>query len=133
MAVSAAILHEELPQNKPRMFGRIPRYPKRMAKQVLLHTLKGLVFLHTNGVVHGDLQPGNILFSLQNIATIDTCELVQDDSSAVSVQRLDGKTDKWAPTKLYPSQPLHDRVGLGADLCVKVADLGGGELSSVRT
>jgi serine/threonine protein kinase len=81
MGITAASLVEELPENKPKMYGKVERYPKWMAKKILLHALRGLAFLHRNGVVHGDIQPGNILFSVQGIDNIKEGELVQDEST----------------------------------------------------
>jgi serine/threonine protein kinase len=34
-----------------------------MNEKIFLHTFRGLAFLHHNGVVHSDMQPGNQLFS----------------------------------------------------------------------
>ncbi|KAH9874832.1 hypothetical protein J1614_004319 [Plenodomus biglobosus] len=125
MGATAASLVEELPENKPKMYGKVERYPKWVAKKILLHTLRGLAFLHRNGVVHGDIQPGNLLFSVQGIDEIKEGELMQDESTtAIPLQRLDGKMDRWAPKNLYLKQSLHDRVKLTSELLVKLSDLG---------
>jgi serine/threonine protein kinase len=134
MGASVASLVEELPENKPKMYGKVERYPKWMAKKILLHALRGLAFLHRNGVVHGDIQPGNILFSIQGIDNIKEDELVQDESTtAIPVKRLDGKMDRWAPKTLYLQQSLHDRIELNAELLVKLSDLGSGDLISIQS
>ncbi|KAF2847505.1 kinase-like protein [Plenodomus tracheiphilus IPT5] len=125
MGATAASLVEELPENKPKMYGKVQRYPKWIAKKILLHALRGLAFLHRNGVVHGDIQPGNLLFSVEGIDNTKEEELVQDESTtAVPLQRLDGKTDRWAPNNLYLQQSLHDHVKLTPELLVKLSDLG---------
>jgi serine/threonine protein kinase len=134
MGASVASLVEELPENKPKVYGKVERYPKWMAKKILLHALRGLAFLHRNGVVHGDIQPGNILFSIQGIDNIKEDELVQDESTtAIPVKRLDGKMDRWAPKTLYLQQSLHDRIELNAELLVKLSDLGSGDLISIQS
>jgi serine/threonine protein kinase len=59
---STASVIDEIPSNKPKLLGRTSRCPKTVAKKILKHSLTGLAFLHENGVIHGDLQPGNLLF-----------------------------------------------------------------------
>lgn len=133
MGATAASLVEELPENKPKMYGKVERYPKRVAKKILLHALRGLAFLHRNGVVHGDIQPGNLLFSAQGIDDIEEAELVQDESTtAILLQRLDGKMDRWAPKNLYLQQSLHDRVKLTPKLVLKLSDLGSGNSNPIQ-
>ncbi|KAF2789710.1 kinase-like protein [Melanomma pulvis-pyrius CBS 109.77] len=126
MGATAASLVEELPENKPKMYGKRQRYPKWMAKKILLHALRGLAFLHQNGVVHGDVQPSNLLFSIEDIDSAKEDDLKQNEAATViSLHRIDGKADRWAPKHLYLKQPLYDRVQLGSELCVKLSDLGG--------
>lgn len=128
MGATAASLVEELPKNKPKMYGKRQRYPKWIAKNILLHALRGLAFLHQNGVVHGDVQPGNLLFSIEDIGPAEENNLKQDEAStAIPLHRVDGKADRWAPKNLYLKQPLYDRVELGPELCVKLSDLGSGK------
>ncbi|KAF2012463.1 putative serine protein kinase [Aaosphaeria arxii CBS 175.79] len=125
MGGTAASVVEELPENKPKKYGKRQRYPKWMAKRILLHGLRGLAFLHQNGVVHGDVQPGNLLFSIADISPTEEESLKQDEAStAVPVHRVDGKADRWAPKNLYLKQPLYDRVQVGPETCVKLSDLG---------
>jgi non-specific serine/threonine protein kinase len=128
MGATAASLVEELPKNKPKMYGKVSRYPKWVAKRILLHSLRGLAFLHRSGVVHGDMQPGNLLFSVQDIHTVEEDELKQDEqTTTILLRRLDRKIDKWAPKNLYLQQSLQDRVKLTPELLVKLSDLGSGE------
>jgi serine/threonine protein kinase len=128
MGATAASLVEELSENKPKMLDKVERYPKWMSKKIPLHALRGLSFLHRNGIVHGDMQPSNLLFSLQDIGTVEEEELAQDESeTAVPLERLDGKTDKWALKNLYLKQSLHDHIKLTPQLVVKLSDLGSGE------
>jgi serine/threonine protein kinase len=126
MGATTASLIEELPENQPNMYGKVARYPTWLAKKILLHTLRGLACLHRNDIVHGDIQPGNILFSMQGINDVQEDELLQDKSTAIPLQRLDGKMDRWAPKNLYLKQSLHDRVKLTPELVLKVSDLGSG-------
>jgi len=95
MGATAASVVEELPSNEPLRYGKTPRYPKWMAKRILKHALSGLAFLHKNNVIHGDLQPGNLLFSTRQPNSISEEELQQDKAKIMKpLQRRDGKTDK---------------------------------------
>lgn len=65
-------------------------------------SIQALAFLHESGIVHGDFQPGNILFTLNNIDltpedVLQQEEDIQAELISPPVQRLDGKEDKWAP------------------------------------
>jgi serine/threonine protein kinase len=127
MGETAASFVDELPENKPKMYGKVERYPKWIAQMILLHALRGLACLHRNGIVHGDIQPGNMLFSIQDVDEIKEDELMQDEAAtAIPLPRLDGKMDRWAPKNLYLKQSLHDHVKLTPDLMVKLSDLGSG-------
>jgi len=128
MGATAASLVESLPENIPKRYGKPQRYPKWMAKKILLHTLCDLAFLHHNGIVHGDIQPGNLLFSIKSIRAAEEEELEQDEASTtIPLHRIDGKVDRWAPKNLYLKQPLHDHVQLSIGLCVKLSDFGSGK------
>lgn len=132
MGSTAASFVEQLPENQPHMRFKAERYPPWMAKKILLHALRGLAFLHDNGVVHGDFQPGNMLFAIDMIAHLEEDDLKQDEDTkdTIPVNSVDGKEDKWAPKNLYLKQPLYDHVEVGPELCVKLSDLGAGESSS---
>lgn len=127
MGATAGSLVEELPENKTKMYGKRERYPKWMAKKMLGQALRGLAFLHRHGVVHGDVQPGNILFAITGLDFVQEEELKQDEAAtAVPVERIDGKLDRWAPAHLYLQQSLHDRVQVDPQLMIKLSDLGAG-------
>ncbi|KAI0861052.1 serine protein kinase [Xylaria cubensis] len=117
---------EELPQFKPRVWGMKIRYPTQMAKSILKQSLKSLAFLHEHGIAHGDLQPGNMLFALDDINSRLEDMLQQDDShQSELVQRLDGKEDLWAPRYLYVGQPLSSLVDHAGEFKIKLSDMGG--------
>ncbi|KAB8277168.1 kinase-like domain-containing protein [Aspergillus minisclerotigenes] len=130
MGPSVNTMVEELPQFKPRMRGMKIRYPLRMAKSILKQSLQALAFLHENGISHGDFQPGNILFTLDDIGStpedmLRQEENVQAESISPPVQRLDGKEDKWAPRYLCVAQPLVPFTFYAEDFKVKLSDMGG--------
>ncbi|OGM49376.1 serine protein kinase, partial [Aspergillus bombycis] len=130
MGPSVNTMVEELPQFNPRRRGMKIRYPLWMAKGILKQSLQALAFLHENGIAHGDFQPGNILFTLNNIdATpedvLQQKEDVQARSVSPPVQRLDGKQDKWAPRYLCAAQPLVPLTYYAEGFRVKLSDMGG--------
>jgi non-specific serine/threonine protein kinase len=100
-----------------------------MAKRILKHALSGLAFLHENGVVHGDFQPGNLLFSIRgDLNSVDEGKLGQNKANITKpIERLDGKVDKWAPKYLIISESLHEYADLTPDLEIKISDLGAGK------
>jgi serine/threonine protein kinase len=127
MGPSANSMAEHL-SKEPRS-GR--KYPKAMAKEILRHTLLGLDFLHQNGIVHGDVQPGNMLFAVNSDLSSVNEEKLQQDFSQKQViseppKRLDGKVDKWAPRYLAVSQSLASYVDTSSGFTVKISDLGAG-------
>lgn len=130
MASTAASLVEELPENRPMRLGKTQRYPKWMAKKLLLHALRGLAFLHQNGIVHADVQPGNLLFSIKDISGLEPQQLEQNEAgTARPIRRIDGKLDRWAPKNLYLNQSLHEYVQLDQTFCVNLSDFGAGKFA----
>lgn len=136
MGPSSASMVEELPVNKDILFGRTARYPIWMAKSMLRQALLGIDYLHQSGIVHGDLQPGNLLFSVTGLQSVDEKQLSQDYSQrAVSepVRRLDGKVDLWAPRYLALGQSLTEFADIGPRFQVKISDMEGGRLQSLSS
>ncbi|KAB8200201.1 kinase-like domain-containing protein [Aspergillus parasiticus] len=130
MGPSVNTMVEELPEFKPRRRGMQIRYPLRMAKSILKQSLQALAFLHENGIAHGDFQPRNILFTLDNINSTPKDVLrqeedVQAESISPLVQRLDGKEDKWTPRYLCVAQPLVNFTNYAEGFEVKLSDMGG--------
>ena len=107
------------------------RYPPQMAKSILKQSLQALAFLHENGIAHGDFQPGNMLFALDNINSKPENVLQQDEdvqarSISPPVQRLDGKQDRWAPRYLCIAQTLGPFTYYAEGFTIKLSDMGGG-------
>ncbi|KAI5860175.1 putative serine protein kinase [Durotheca rogersii] len=130
MGPSVNTMVEELPQFKPRKWDMKVRYPPQMAKSILKQSLLALAFLHENGIAHGDLQPGNMLFTLNDIDSKpeDIIQQEEDElaeSISPPVQRLDGKEDKWAPRYLCMAQPLVPYTNYTEGFKIKLSDMGG--------
>lgn len=137
MGPSLNTMVEELPQFKPRRRGMKIRYHIRMAKSILKQSLQALAFLHENGIAHGDFQPGNILFTLNDIDSTPEDVLRQEEdvqtrSISPPVQRLDSRQDKWAPRYLCVAQPLVPFTCYAESFKVKLSDMGGGQSFQFR-
>ncbi|KAI0547702.1 serine/threonine-protein kinase SRPK3 [Xylaria curta] len=109
------------------------RFPTLQNKTVLRNILSGLDFLHSNGIAHGDLQSGNLLFSFQSLTGINQDKLQQngENSQLDPVRRVDGKVDLWAPRYLAVPEPLTQDVVPdeqqipNSQQIIKLADFGG--------
>jgi serine/threonine protein kinase len=134
MGPSAASMLDKLPCNLPLRFRHRSRYPFWMAKRVLHQTLVGLRTLHSKGLAHGDLQPGNILFAIRDLKSATEEELRQDvtDENTIfgPLKRIDGEQDRWAPHYQAGSLSLANYVDTGPSIQVKLSDLGAGTYSS---
>jgi len=131
MGPSVNTMVEELPQFKPRRWGMKIRYPPQMAKSILKQSLQVLAFIHENGIAHGDFQPGNMLFALDDIHSKPEDVLRQEEDVQAGlisppVQRLDVKQDKWAPRYLCVAQPLAPFTNYADGFKIKLSDMGGG-------
>lgn len=96
-----------------------------MLKQLLL----GLHCLHSCKIAHGDLNPGNMLFSIRPLTDQDLPSLVQHPTEgqvSPPVKRLDGERDRWAPEYLCLDRPLTGLVDLDESAELKLSDLGAG-------
>lgn len=136
MGPSVNTMVEELPQFNPRKLAMKVRYPPRMTKSILRQSLEALEFLHKNAIAHGDFQPGNILFALDDINSkpedvFQQEQNVQTRSISTPVQRLDGKDDPWAPRYLCIAQPLVPFTSYAEGFKVKLSDMGGGKCLSL--
>lgn len=131
MGPSVNTMVKELPQFKPRRRGMKIRYPPQMAKSILKQSLQALAFLHENGIAHGDFQPGNMLFTLDDIDSKPEDVLRQEEDVQARlisppVQRLDGKPDKWAPRYLCIAQSLAPFTRHTEGFRIKLSDMGAG-------
>jgi non-specific serine/threonine protein kinase len=128
MGSTAASMPEHLPENEHvnRARGETCRYPVWMAKQILKHSLRGLAFLHENGIAHGDVQPGNLLFSACNLDLLEEKDLAPSQATR-RLKRRDGKVDRWAPDHLILPGSLSKHADHGPEMCIKISDFGAGQ------
>lgn len=129
MGGTVASMASKLPQYRhtQQRINSSQRYSKTMAKQILRASLKGLYQLHSCNIVHGDFQPGNMLFTAARLKAATEAQLKHDlEGQRVRLQRIDGQQDKWAPRYLCLPQPLYEYVDFDKPVHIKLSDLGGG-------
>ena len=94
---------------------------------MLKHTLLAVDFLHQQGITHGDLQPGNLLFAIAGLDGLSEAQL-RGARHLSRVRRLDRKEDRWAPRYIAHDDPLIELVPQGPDhLTIKLSDMGSGQ------
>lgn len=70
-----------------------------VVKSILRQTLLGIDFLHKSGIAHSDLQPGNILMSINNLSSIEESQLAQyDGDGAHFVKVPDSSHERFVRT-----------------------------------
>ncbi|KAL2826688.1 kinase-like domain-containing protein [Aspergillus cavernicola] len=107
------------------------RFPLLTAKSILWQTLLGLDFLLDNGIVHGDVQPRNLLFGLRSLAGVPVSALYQDqDIPLISVLPTQSQGGVKLPDYLVPANPLMQHFDLSRPFRIKISDLGGSFLIS---
>lgn len=132
MGVAVASGIDQLPAYRRvrKRLGEDRRYPKWMVKRILKDILIGLFTLHQHKIVHGDLQPGNLLFKIHSLQTADEIQLTQTVGDTTEfLERLDGNIDRWAPSYVAQAQPLSDFTNFTETMQVNVCDLGAGKPS----
>ncbi|KAK9364301.1 kinase-like domain-containing protein, partial [Lipomyces kononenkoae] len=105
-------------QGKPRQAA----YVRTVSRQILL----GLDFVHKRGIIHSDLQPANILFSINGTELSDTSLHSPEFCSVNWLQGVD--VNDSGPKYLITSQRPRGLLE-GADsstLLVRIGDMGGG-------
>ncbi|KAI4157729.1 MAG: hypothetical protein LQ342_008047 [Letrouitia transgressa] len=149
MGPSAASMVDNFPATAKKFESRY-RYPLWMARLILRQTLHGLAYMHSNGVAHGDLQPGNLLFAIRDLTMVDEKLLVQQhvdlpngEEEGISFKkvpnpnghgkrgirkvssRTDNDSDPHLPLYIAYSQSLNDFVVLDQNFQLKISDMGG--------
>lgn len=78
-----------------------------MVKRTLRHILLGIAYLHSHGIIHGDIRDSNLLFVVSSLDVANTDELAIMDQLAIDeapwdipLKRLDGNLDESIHTHL---------------------------------
>ncbi|KAL2846181.1 kinase-like domain-containing protein [Aspergillus pseudoustus] len=114
---------------KDTLFPESP-FPLWTAKSILWQTLLGLDFMLENGIAHGDVQPRNLLFTLEGLVGRPVAELAQDKDirpTPVEQKVVDGVV---MPKYIVPADSLMQYLDISRPFTVKVSDLGGSFLTT---
>jgi non-specific serine/threonine protein kinase len=117
MGASVAEVKDTLFPNSP--------FPLWTAKSILWQTLLGLDYMLENAIAHGDVQPRNLLFTLEDLGFRSVAELEQDKDipfTPVSMGEIDGVK---MPKYIVPADSLIGYLDISRPFTVKVSDLGG--------
>lgn len=101
-------------------------FPLWTAKSILWQTLLGLDFMLANDVVHGDVQPRNLLFTLDDLAHLPLSEMSQDKEIPVTRvfdTNLGGGIT--GPEYLVAADSLMKYIDISQPFTIKISDLGG--------
>jgi serine/threonine-protein kinase SRPK3 len=93
------------------------------ARKIVYQVLLGLDYMHSVGLVHGDVYAANVLFAVKDLSQEPTDILCQPyDQVSVDVKRISGPQQPGDPRHLTLNRPLNRF--LSTDGNVKLSDLG---------
>ncbi|KAF8485412.1 kinase-like domain-containing protein [Gautieria morchelliformis] len=97
------------------------QYPIDIAKNLVAQVMRGVAYLHSCGVVHGDLHVGNILFRIPGIEQMSHQDLGKylGEPSKQPFSRRDGK-----PVTSTPHEPKYLCLKSSEAVRVKICDFG---------
>ena len=93
------------------------------ARKIIYQVLLGLDYMHSVGLVHGDIYSGNVLFTVRDTSH-EPVDVLHQPNSQVSadVSRIKGSREPGDPRHLTLDWPLNQYVSPKGD--VKLSDLG---------
>lgn len=102
--------------------------PLWAAKKLMMQLLQALAELHSQGIAHGDVQFGNLLFAVSSnlpaISDNSTQIAVPSTVQSRPIERVDGREDHCAPKCLVESAPLLEYFHLDTTFETRLSDLG---------
>lgn len=81
-------------------------------KSILRQTLLGIDFLHKSGIVHSDIQPGNILLSIGDLSSIEESKLAQFDENGLHFIKIP-ESDNERFVRTYKEERPNDAAEPG--------------------
>ena len=99
----------------------------RSARKIIYQALLGLDYIHSVGLVHGDIYSGNVLFTVRDLSH-ESSDILHQPHSQVSadVKRIKGSRQPGDPRHLTLNWPLNSLLSPKGD--VKLSDLGNSKL-----
>lgn len=92
------------------------RLPVPVALAIAIELLDALEVVHSQGVVHGDLQPQNILIARSGGVKLDNFFAAAERSAPKAVQLVEGRQGFSPPAYMSPEQVLGENVDPRSDL-----------------
>lgn len=92
------------------------RLPVSVALAVAVELLDALELVHSQGVVHGDLQPRNILIARSGGVKLDNFFAAAERTAPKAVQLVEGRQGFSPPAYMSPEQVLGETVDARSDL-----------------
>lgn len=97
--------------------------PWAQAKEISLALLEALAFAHSQGVIHGDIKPGNLMLGNEGIRLFDFGLGQAEEACLPGLPRLardrfSAWTPRYAAPELLASAPLSQATDLFAAACV---------------
>lgn len=92
------------------------RLPVPVALAVAIELLDALELVHSQGIVHGDLQPQNILIARSGGVKLDNFFAAAERSAPKAVQLVEGRQGFSPPAYMSPEQVLGETVDGRSDL-----------------
>ncbi|KAJ0419935.1 kinase-like domain-containing protein [Aspergillus carlsbadensis] len=105
-------------------------FPLWTAKSILWQTLLGLDYMLENDIAHGDVQPRNLLFTLEDLGSRSVAELEQDKDIPLPRVLKDDIDGVKMPKYVVPADSLMRYLDISRPFTVKVSDLGGSFLTT---
>ncbi|KAL4791054.1 kinase-like domain-containing protein [Aspergillus venezuelensis] len=106
-------------------------FPLWTAKSILWQTVLGLDFMLSHDIVHGDIQPRNILFTLEGLADQPFEAMIQDKNIPLCpTPEVDLPGGVTGPRYLVPADSLMPYLDITKPFGIRISDLGGSFLNS---
>jgi serine/threonine-protein kinase Stk1 len=92
-------------------------------RNIVLHLLDALAYAHTRGVLHGDLNPSNVMLTEEGLRLFDfglgqAEEGILNGLPSLSRQRFSARTPGYAAPELLEGHPLSSSTDVYAIACV---------------
>lgn len=111
--------------------GPLMFFPKLMVKRIFRQVLMDICFLHSYGIIHGDLHLDNILFAAPSPDSSIVKELEYDKTlEDFVIIRLNATFDKSTPRYIAVTLPLIKHFCNVPNFTVKIYNLGGNKFTS---